>query len=335
MRSAERPSWIKVKVPQGANYEHVKALVQGLTLHTVCQEARCPNLGECWNQRTATFMLLGDTCTRRCGFCAVKTGRPAPVDEEEPERVARAVQHLQLRYAVITSVNRDDQKDGGAHIFAETVRRIRQYVPSCRVEVLIPDFKGDAEALRMVLEACPDVLNHNVETVPRLFPYVQRQNQYGRTLELFRRSKAWAPDIPTKSGFMVGLGEEMEECLALMRDLRAVGVDILTIGQYLRPSLHHLPIVRYYTPEEFAYLRREGFMLGFAHVEAGPFVRSSYHARQQEAAASSRLNGSKGREEEGHHVPAPENGTPSPAPLEPGGTPWQQTMERPGPAGAI
>jgi lipoic acid synthetase len=277
-----------VKVPAGPNYADVKGLVRGLTLHTVCEEARCPNIGECWNQRTATFMLLGDTCTRSCGFCAIRTGRPSPVDEREPERVARAVQHLQLRYAVITSVNRDDQKDGGAHIFAETVRRIREYLPDCRVEVLIPDFKGDADALRTVLDARPDVLNHNVETVPRLFPYVQRQKQYGRMLELFRRSKAWAPDIPTKSGFMVGLGEEVEECLAMMRDLRAVDVDILTIGQYLRPSLNHLPIARYYAPEEFDHLREEGLAMGFAHVESGPFVRSSYHARQQEAAAQGR-----------------------------------------------
>jgi len=286
MKSAERPAWLRVKAPGGQNYEELKGLVRGLTLHTVCQEARCPNIGECWNHRTATFMLLGDTCTRSCGFCAVKTGRPGAVDEQEPERVARAVQHLGLRYAVLTSVNRDDLPDGGASIFANTVRQIREYLPDCRVEVLIPDFKGDWTALQTVLEARPDVLNHNVETVPRLFRYVQRQNKYDRTLELLRRSRELAPDIPTKSGFMVGLGEEVEEGLDLMRDLRRVGVDILTVGQYLRPSLNHLPVVRYYEPAEFEMFREEGLRMGFAHVEAGVFVRSSYHAREQEEAAS-------------------------------------------------
>lgn len=281
MRERRHPPWLRVKLPAGADYRELKHLLRQLALHTVCEEAHCPNRGECWGQRTVTFLLLGDVCTRRCGFCNVKTGRPRPVDEREPERIAQAVARLGLHYVVLTSVNRDDLPDGGAHIFAASVRRLRQHVPECRVEVLIPDFKGDPAALRTVLEARPDVLGHNVETVPRLFPLVQRGADYQRTLTLLRRAGEWAPEVPTKSGFLVGLGEREEECLALMRDLRAVGVSLLTIGQYLRPTPAHLPVVRYYHPDEFAALREEGLRLGFAHVEAGPLVRSSYHAAAQ------------------------------------------------------
>jgi len=256
-----------------------------LALHTVCEEARCPNIGECWEQRTATFMLLGDICTRSCGFCAVKTGRPGPVDWLEAERVAQAVASLGLEYAVVTSVNRDDLPDGGAALFAHTIQAIRRRSPHCQVEVLIPDFKGNWEASRMVVEAKPDVLNHNVETVPRLYRRVRPQARYRRSLELLQRAKEMDGHLVTKSGLMVGLGETWEEVLQVLQDLRAVACDVVTIGQYLRPSLEHLPIVRYWTPMEFQRLREEGLALGFRHVEAGPLVRSSYHARQQAEAA--------------------------------------------------
>lgn len=289
MPQMRRPGWLKAPFPAGPGYSELKGLVGELRLHTVCESARCPNIGECWNQRTATFMLLGNTCTRACGFCNIATGRPEPVDEDEPARVAAAVEYLGLRYAVLTSVNRDDQPDGGAHIFAETLRLIRERVPACRVEVLIPDFKGDAAALLQVLDARPAVLNHNVETVPRLFRYVQRQAKFDWTLDLFRRAAAHSPELPLKTGFMVGHGETMDECLDLMRELRGVGVSLLTIGQYLRPTPEHLPVKQYWTPDEFAALTREGLALGFAHVEAGALVRSSYHAREQEAAAAGRV----------------------------------------------
>ncbi|GIX48011.1 MAG: lipoyl synthase [Candidatus Tectimicrobiota bacterium] len=280
-----KPPWLRVRLPSGDNYFALKRLVRQWRLHTVCEEALCPNIGECWERRSATFMLLGDTCTRSCGFCAVKTGRPLPLDEAEPERVAQAVALLNLRYAVVTSVNRDDLPDGGSHIFAATIRAIRRRLPACKVEVLIPDFKGNWEALAEVVAARPDVLNHNIESVPRLYRQVRPQARYARSLELLRRAKQLDPTLRTKSGMMVGLGETFEEVLATLRDLRAAEVDLLTIGQYLRPSPHHLPVVRYYTPEEFAALRQAGEALGFVHVEAGPLVRSSYHADVQEAAA--------------------------------------------------
>lgn len=279
--SARRPEWLRVKAPQGENYRHLQGLMRRLALHTVCEEARCPNIGECWEQRTATFMLLGNICTRSCGFCAVRTGRPGPVDWLEAERVAQAVASLGLEYAVVTSVNRDDLPDGGAALFAHTIRAIRRRSPHCQVEVLIPDFKGNWEALRMVVEAKPDVLNHNVETVPRLYRRVRPQAHYRRSLELLQRAKEMDGTLITKSGLMVGLGETWEEVLQVLQDLRAVACDVVTIGQYLRPSLQHLPIVRYWTPTEFRRLREEGLALGFRHVEAGPLVRSSYHARQQ------------------------------------------------------
>lgn len=276
-----RPPWIKARAPQGANYERLQGLMRELALHTVCEEARCPNVGECWNRGTATFMILGDVCTRACGFCAVKTGLPArPPDREEPRRVAEAVARLGLRHAVITSVNRDDQEDGGAFIFAEVIREIRARVPSCTVEVLIPDFKGDGPALAKVLEARPDILNHNTETVPRLYRSARSGGRYARTLELLDRSRRYAPGIPTKTGLMVGLGEEWNELVATFGDLRGVGCRVLTIGQYLRPSPAHAPMVRYYHPDEFNELKRTALDLGFVHVESGPLVRSSYHAHE-------------------------------------------------------
>jgi lipoic acid synthetase len=279
---------LRVKLPAGDTFFALKRLVHEQRLHTVCEEAMCPNIGECWNQRSATFMLLGDTCTRSCGFCAVKTGRPEALDAQEPERVAAAIATLGLRYAVITSVNRDDVPDGGSRIFAETIRAVRQCSPSCRVEVLIPDFKGNWEALATVVGAHPDVLNHNMESIARLYPQVRPQARYERSLELFERVKAQDATMRTKSGLMVGLGEEPAELVATMRDLRAVQCDLLTIGQYLRPSVQHLPVVRYYHPEEFLELKCQGEAMGFVHVEAGPLVRSSYHAAAQEAAAQQR-----------------------------------------------
>jgi lipoic acid synthetase len=262
------------------DYRRIKQLVHGRSLHTVCEEAGCPNIGECWGRGTATFLLMGDICTRSCGFCKIKTGRPAPLDPDEPRRVAETVRTMGLRHAVLTSVNRDDQPDGGAWVFAETIRWIRKLVPGCTIEVLIPDFRGDWEALRTVMEARPEILNHNVETVPRLYRTVRPQAKYPRSLELLRRAKEMAPDGLTKSGIMVGLGEEWDELLQVMDDLRANGVDILTIGQYLQPSRFHLPIARYYTPAEFEELRQEAIARGFRWVESGPLVRSSYHAEQ-------------------------------------------------------
>jgi lipoic acid synthetase len=275
-----RPQWLRAPAPVGENYRDLKSLVERLRLHTVCESAACPNVGECWNHRTATFMILGNICTRRCGFCAVQKGGPLPVDYDEPQRVAEASAALELRYAVITSVNRDDRKDGGAELFALTIRAIRERVPVCRVEVLIPDFQGSHAAMDTVLDAAPDVMNHNTETVPRLYRQVRLGARYERSLDILAYSKEARPEIPTKSGLMLGLGETQEEVLGVMRDLRAHNVDILTLGQYLRPSPKHLPIIRYATPEEFAEYRRLGREMGFAHVEAGPLVRSSYHAAE-------------------------------------------------------
>lgn len=276
-----KPAWLKVKAPGSENYVRLKQLMRGLELHTVCEEARCPNIGECWHHGTATFMILGDVCTRACGYCAVAHGRPPTLDLDEPARVGNAVDVLALKYVVITSVDRDDLPDGGASIFAATIRETRQRRPDCRIEVLIPDFQGDAAALQTVLDAGPDVLNHNTETVPRLYRKARSGGRYPRTLELLQRSKAYAPHIPTKTGIMVGLGETHEEIVAVLGDLRGVGVDILTIGQYLRPTESHLEMVRYYHPDEFAELKRIGLALGFGHVESGPLVRSSYHAHEQ------------------------------------------------------
>jgi lipoic acid synthetase len=281
-----RPEWLRVKFFNGPNYQDLKRIMRTLGLNTVCESARCPNMGECWEHRTATFMILGNICTRACGFCAVPSGKPAgPPDEMEPERVAEAVERMGLRYAVVTSVNRDDQPDGGSGIFARTISEIRRRVPACKVEVLIPDFRGDWNALETVIAARPDVLNHNTETVPRLYHEVRKGAVYGRSLELLRRAKTLAPEMPTKTGLMLGLGEEREEVLAAMRDLAAQGTDILTLGQYLQPTREHLPIVRYVHPDEFAEYKTLGEQMGFAHVESGPLVRSSYHAFEQEAAA--------------------------------------------------
>jgi lipoic acid synthetase len=276
-----KPAWLKVRAPGGPNYIRLKGLLRQWNLHTVCEEARCPNIGECWEDATATFMILGDVCTRRCGYCAVAHGRPTWEDREEPERIARAVATLGLDYVVITSVNRDDLADGGAAHWAATIRAVRAQAPRCRVEALIPDFQGQADALRVVVGADPHVLNHNIETVPRLYRVARHGGRYPRALELFRRARAWAPARPTKSGIILGLGETRDEVVATMRDLRAVDVNILTLGQYLRPSPGHLPVARYYHPDEFAELARTGRELGFAHVEAGPLVRSSYHAKRQ------------------------------------------------------
>ena len=275
-----RPEWIRARAPQGPEYERLRGLMRGLALNTVCEEAHCPNLGECWSRGTATFMILGDVCTRACGFCAVKTGLPgAPPDAGEPRRVADAVARMGLRHAVVTSVNRDDQKDGGASIFAATIREIRARVPGCAVEVLIPDFKGRWDALQVVVDARPDILNHNVETVPRLYRQARSGASFERSLELLRRSKG--EGLVTKSGVMVGLGEEKAELEDTIRAIHGCGTDILTVGQYLRPSAQHLPVRRYYTPAEFDSLREFALSLGYAHVESGPLVRSSYHAEQQ------------------------------------------------------
>jgi lipoic acid synthetase len=273
-----RPEWLRAPAPVGANYRELKTLIERLRLHTVCESAACPNVGECWNHRTATFMILGNVCTRRCGFCAVRKGAPLAVDADEPRRVAEAAAAMGLKYAVVTSVNRDDRKDGGAELFALTIRAIRERIPGCRVEVLIPDFQGSHAAMDIVLEAEPDVLNHNTETVPRLYRQVRLGARFERSLDILAYSKSARPEIPTKSGLMLGLGENADEVLGVMRDLRAHAVDILTLGQYLRPSPKHLPVIRYVPPEEFAALRRKGLNMGFAHVEAGPLVRSSYHA---------------------------------------------------------
>jgi lipoic acid synthetase len=283
-----RPDWLKVKFFGGSNYQDLKGIMRTLGLHTVCESARCPNMGECWEHRTATFMILGNICTRACGFCAVPSGRPlGPPEEDEPERVAEAVAKMGLRYAVVTSVNRDDEPDGGATIFSRTIAEIRRRVPGCRVEVLIPDFRGVWPALETVLQAQPDVLNHNVETVPRLYRQVRKGAIYERSLELLRRAKEFAPRIPAKTGMMLGLGESREEVLSAMADLAAQGTDILTLGQYLQPTREHLPIVRYVHPDEFAEYKQLGEQMGFKHVEAGPLVRSSYHAFEQSESARS------------------------------------------------
>jgi lipoic acid synthetase len=275
-----KPPWLKVRAPGSPNYLRLKSVMRDLGLHTVCEEARCPNIGECWHHGTATFMILGDVCTRACTYCAVAHGRPSEVDRAEPERVANAIDALGLSYVVITSVDRDDLDDGGASIFAETIRQTRSRLPECRIEVLIPDFQGNDDALRAVLDAAPDVLNHNTETVPRLYRMVRSGGRYARTLELLDRSHRYAPNIPTKTGVMVGLGEEFDELVSTFKDLRDAGCRILTIGQYLRPTESHAPMVRYYHPDEFADLKRIALDLGFVHVESGPLVRSSYHAHE-------------------------------------------------------
>ncbi len=280
-----KPDWLKVRAPGSDSYRRLKELMRSQGLHTVCEEAHCPNIGECWNYGTATFMILGDICTRRCGYCAIGQGRPTPLDAEEASRVADAVDRLALHYVVITSVDRDDLPDGGASVFADTIRGIRTRRPETRVEVLIPDFRGEVAPLRTVLDAGPDVLNHNTETVPRLYRRARSGGRYERTLELLNRARAHAPTIPTKSGLMVGLGEEHHELLATLRDLRKVGCSILTIGQYLQPTKDHLLVARYYHPDEFKDLKTTALDLGFSHVESGPLVRSSYHAREQADAA--------------------------------------------------
>jgi len=281
-----KPTWLRAKAPSGDNFHNLKKLARGLGLHTVCESAQCPNIGECWNHKTATFMLLGDICTRRCGFCAVPKGRPEPIDWDEPRRVAEAVATLGLKHAVVTSVNRDDDNIGGAKVFAETIREIRELTPDCRIEVLIPDFQGLDEALKVVLDANPDVLNHNTETVPRLYRVVRSGARYERTLTLLANAKKFSPGMVTKSGVMVGLGESSEELVEVFRDLGSRGVDILTVGQYLRPSKDHLPIARFYAPDEFEYLKNEALRFGFRHVESGPMVRSSYHAHEQAESTS-------------------------------------------------
>ena len=276
-----KPEWLKVRAPGSENYHRLKGLMRGLGLHTVCEEANCPNIGECWHHGTATFMILGSTCTRSCGYCNVTHGTPQAPDEQEPIKVASAIHALELSYVVVASVDRDDLPDFGASHFARTIRETRARIPACRLEVLIPDFQGDEAALRTVLGARPDVLSHNIETVPRLYRTARPGGRYPRALEVLHRSHEIAPDIATKSGLMVGLGEEWDEVVATLQDLRAAGVNIVTIGQYLRPSLANLPMVRYYTPAEFAELKRIGLELGFGHVESGPLVRSSYHAHEQ------------------------------------------------------
>src|SRR5271170_6263096 len=281
-----RPEWLRVKFFNGPNYQELKRIMRTLGLNTVCESARCPNMGECWEHRTATFMILGNICTRACGFCAVPSGKPAaPPDEKEPERVAEAAERMGLRYAVVTSVNRDDQPDGGAAIFARTIAEIRSRIPDCKIEVLIPDFRGDWDALGVVMAARPDVLNHNMETVPRLYRRVRKGAVYERSLELLRRAREMAPDVPTKTGMMLGLGETREEVLQAMEEIAAQGTHILTLGQYMQPTLEHLPIERYVHPDEFAEFKKLGQQMGFKHVEAGPLVRSSYHAFEQEEAA--------------------------------------------------
>ncbi len=275
---SKRPAWLKAPAPVGDNYRDLKQLVTDLKLHTVCESAACPNIGDCWNRRTATFMILGNLCTRRCGFCAVQKGAPLAVDQDEPRRVAEAVSRMGLKFAVITSVNRDDQPDGGAGVFAATIRAIRERVPGCGVEVLVPDFQGSHEAMDIVLEARPNVLNHNTETVPRLYRQVRLGARFERSLEMLAYAKQKSPETPTKSGLMLGLGETLDEVREVMRSLRQHNVDIVTLGQYLRPSVKHLPIVRYVPVEDFGALKEYGVELGFRHIESGPLVRSSYHA---------------------------------------------------------
>jgi lipoyl synthase len=276
-----KPDWLKVRAPGSENYHRLKGLMRGLGLHTVCEEANCPNIGECWHHGTATFMILGDTCTRSCGYCNVVHGTPKPPDPQEPVKVASAIHALELSYVVVTSVDRDDLPDFGATQFARTILETRARIPNCRLEVLIPDFQGSDASLRTVLDAGPDVLNHNIETVPRLYRTARPGGRYQRALGVLRHSREYAPEIPTKSGIMVGLGEEWDEVVSTLGDLRQAGCQIVTIGQYLRPSLANLPMARYYTPSEFAELKRIGLELGFGHVESGPLVRSSYHAHEQ------------------------------------------------------
>ena len=278
-RSGRLPPWFKVRLQRGPDYHDIRRIMDGLGLHTICEEARCPNMWECWNARTATFLILGDVCTRRCHYCSVTTGRPHTLDLDEPLRVARAIQALSLRHAVITSVNRDELDDGGASIFAETIRHVRRLTPACTIEVLIPDFEGNELALALVCAEKPDILNHNIETVLRLFPSIRPQGKYQRSIDLLRKAKQRG--MKTKSGLIVGMGETLEEARGVMRDLRSVGCDIMTIGQYLQPTKDHLPVARFYHPDEFAQLKSEGLAMGFGHVESGPLVRSSYHAEQQ------------------------------------------------------
>jgi lipoic acid synthetase len=280
-----KPSWLKVKAPGGPNYLRLQSLMRELDLHSVCEEAHCPNVGECWEHGTATFMILGDVCTRNCAYCAVAHGRPPKYDIAEPARVAQAIAEMNLQHAVITSVDRDDLPDYGAYIFAETIRQIHERIPDCSVEVLVPDFQGNHDSIRTVLEARPEIYNHNTETVPRLYKKARPGGRYPRVMEIFRYSKLVAPEIPTKTGMILGMGETIEEVTAVMRDLRAVDVDILTLGQYLRPSAAHIALDRYYTPEEFKKLYEIGMEMGFRHVESGPLVRSSYHAWEQVQAA--------------------------------------------------
>src|SRR5271157_3280635 len=286
-RPTPKPDWLKARAPMGENYHNLKTLARRLDLNTVCESAHCPNIGECWNHRTATFMLLGNLCTRRCGFCAVSKGRPLPIDFEEPVRVAEAVEKLALKFAVVTSVNRDDDNIGAARVFAGTIAEIRKRVPGCRVEVLIPDCQGLTEPLEIVMDARPDILNHNTETVPRLYRVARSGARYERTLRLLEQAKEMNPAVPTKTGVMVGLGESTDELLAVFRDLADRKVDILTIGQYLRPSKDHLPVARLYTPTEFRELKDASLAMGFKHVESGPLVRSSYHAHEQADAGAS------------------------------------------------
>jgi lipoyl synthase len=280
-----KPSWLKVRAPGGPNYLRLKQLMRSLDLHTVCEEAHCPNVGECWEHNAATFMILGDVCTRNCAYCAVAHGRPPKYDPAEPERVGEAVAAMQLRHIVITSVDRDDLPDFGAWAFAETIKQIHERVPECSVEVLVPDFQGDEDSIRTVLEARPEIYNHNTETVPRLYKRCRPGGRYERVMQIFRFAKSFAPDIPTKTGIILGMGETNEEVVAVMRDLHDVDVDILTLGQYLRPSDAHLELDRYVTPDEFRWLRDVGMNMGFKHVESGPLVRSSYHAWEQVQAA--------------------------------------------------
>jgi len=291
-----KPSWLKVKAPGGPQYMRLKNLMRDLDLHTVCEEAHCPNVGECWEHGTATFMILGDVCTRNCAYCAVAHGRPPKYDVSEPSRVAEAIGEMRLQHAVITSVDRDDLPDFGAYIFAETIRQIKQRLPDCSVEVLVPDFQGNEDSIRAVLEAGPDIYNHNTETVPRLYKRCRPGGRYERVMQIFQTAKSIAPNIPTKTGMILGMGETLEEVEIVMRDLRAVDVDILTLGQYLRPSENHHPIDRYVTPEEFRHMREIGMAMGFRHVESGPLVRSSYHAWEQVQSAGVGGQGSEVRD---------------------------------------
>ena len=280
------PVWLKVKMPGGPNYSNLKKLMRQEGLHTVCEEARCPNIGECWERETATFMILGDTCTRACTYCAVKTGKPTGLDLEEPLRLAQTVEKLQLKYAVITSVNRDDLADGGAFIFSQCITQIKKRTPRCKVEVLTPDFQGNIKALKSVIDSGPDTFNHNIETVRRVFPRIRAKGDYDLSLDVLANAKLINPECVTKSGMMVGLGETFEEIIDTMKDLRRVNCDLMTIGQYLRPSLKHSPISKWYTPQEFEELKYEGENLGFKHIASGPLVRSSYHADEQHTAAT-------------------------------------------------